>query len=71
MSATERTVGLAVGRGTGAEIAAVFERVLDRFARMYGTGIAVERSRRTYHSYVSLKSPPSPWTGTASRRSGG
>lgn len=48
-------VGLAVGRGTGAEIAAVFERVLGRFAELYGTDVTVARSPRVYHSYVSLK----------------
>ncbi|MFJ5841044.1 isocitrate/isopropylmalate family dehydrogenase [Streptomyces shenzhenensis] len=58
MSSAEHIVGLAVGRGTGAEIAAVFERVLDRFARTYGSDIAVVRSPRTYHSYVSLRSHP-------------
>ncbi|MFE9252034.1 isocitrate/isopropylmalate family dehydrogenase [Streptomyces sp. NPDC007088] len=48
-------VGLAVGRGTGAEVAAVFERVLGRFAELYGTEVTVARSPRVYHSYVSLK----------------
>lgn len=51
----EHVVGLAVGRGTGAEVAAVFERVLDRFARLYGRVVTVERAPRTYHSYASLK----------------
>ncbi|ARF71064.1 isocitrate dehydrogenase [Kitasatospora albolonga] len=48
-------IGLAVGRGTGPEVAAVFERVLGTLARLYGTEIGVVRSPRTYHSYVSLK----------------
>lgn len=48
-------IGLAVGRGTGAELAAVFERVLDGIGRLYSVGIDVVRSPRTYHSYVSLK----------------
>lgn len=56
MSSAEHIVGLAVGRGTGAEIAAVFERVLDGFARTYDRDVAVVRSPRTYHSYVSLRS---------------
>ncbi|MFB7499222.1 isocitrate/isopropylmalate family dehydrogenase [Streptomyces sp. NPDC056161] len=55
MSSVEHVVGLAVGRGTGAETAAVFERVLDRLARSYGSDVAVVRSPRTYHSYVSLR----------------
>ncbi|MEU6172097.1 isocitrate/isopropylmalate family dehydrogenase [Streptantibioticus parmotrematis] len=49
-------IGLAVGRGTGSEVAAVFERVLSALARIHATDIAIERSPRTYHSYVSLKS---------------
>jgi tartrate dehydrogenase/decarboxylase/D-malate dehydrogenase len=56
MSTAEHTVGLAVGRGTGAQVAAVFEQVLDRFARLYGRRVAVRRSPRMYHSYVSLRS---------------
>lgn len=48
-------IGLAVGRGTGTELAAVFERVLGALARLYSTDIDVARSPRTYHSYVSLK----------------
>lgn len=56
MSAAEHTVGLAVGRGTGEQVAAVFEQVLDRFARLYGRRVAVRRSPRVYHSYVSLRS---------------
>ncbi|MEV1047844.1 isocitrate/isopropylmalate family dehydrogenase [Streptomyces sp. NPDC049916] len=48
-------IGLAVGRGTGTEVAAVFERVLGGLARLHGTEIGVLRSPRTYHSYVSLR----------------
>ncbi|MFI1224759.1 MULTISPECIES: isocitrate/isopropylmalate family dehydrogenase [unclassified Streptomyces] len=48
-------IGLAVGRGTGTEVAAVFERVLGTLARLHGTEIGVRRSPRTYHSYASLK----------------
>lgn len=51
----EPVIGLAVGRGTGTELAAVFERVLDGLARSYSVGIDVVRSPRIYHSYVSLK----------------
>jgi tartrate dehydrogenase/decarboxylase/D-malate dehydrogenase len=60
MSSAEHVVGLAVGRGTGAEIAAVFERVLDRIARSYGSDVEVVRSPRTYHSYLSLRSHVAP-----------
>ncbi|MGX1886837.1 isocitrate/isopropylmalate family dehydrogenase [Streptomyces sp. NPDC055287] len=48
-------IGLAVGRGTGTEVAAVFERVLSRIGQLHSTAIGVVRSPRTYHSYVSLK----------------
>ncbi|MGQ4513273.1 isocitrate/isopropylmalate family dehydrogenase [Streptomyces sp. DW26H14] len=48
-------IGLAVGRGTGTELAAVFQRVLGELARLYSVGIDVARSPRTYHSYASLK----------------
>jgi isocitrate/isopropylmalate dehydrogenase len=55
MNAAEYTVGLAVGRGTGAEVAEVFEEVLAALARRHGRTVTVARSPRTYHSYVSLK----------------
>ncbi|MFJ9824886.1 isocitrate/isopropylmalate family dehydrogenase [Streptomyces sp. NPDC101160] len=48
-------IGLAVGRGTGAELAAVFEQVLGRIGHLWGTDVELVRSPRTYHSYVSLK----------------
>ncbi|MGK5530951.1 isocitrate/isopropylmalate family dehydrogenase [Streptomyces sp. URMC 129] len=48
-------IGLAVGRGTGTDIAAVFERVLGGLAQMYAAGIDIVRSPRIYQSYVSLK----------------
>ncbi|MEV7780219.1 isocitrate/isopropylmalate family dehydrogenase [Kitasatospora sp. NPDC088351] len=48
-------IGLAVGRGTGAEVAAVFERVLARLAQLHAVDIEVVRSPRTYHSYASLR----------------
>ncbi|MER6943771.1 isocitrate/isopropylmalate family dehydrogenase [Nonomuraea sp. NPDC000554] len=48
-------IGLAVGRGTGPELAAVFERALARIADAYAVGIGVTRSERLYHSYLSLK----------------
>ncbi|GGR11767.1 3-isopropylmalate dehydrogenase [Streptomyces cinereoruber] len=50
-------VGLAVGQGTGPELADVFERVLDALAagRPGGEGVDVVRSPRPYHSYVSLR----------------
>ncbi|MEU3063804.1 isocitrate/isopropylmalate family dehydrogenase [Streptomyces subrutilus] len=51
----KRVIGLAVGRGTGPEVAAVFERVLGAFARLYAMDIQLARSPRTYHSYASLK----------------
>ncbi|MFC8898279.1 isocitrate/isopropylmalate family dehydrogenase [Streptomyces cinereoruber] len=50
-------IGLAVGQGTGPELADVFERVLDALAsgRPGGAGVDVVRSPRPYHSYVSLR----------------
>ncbi|MBO1417073.1 isocitrate/isopropylmalate family dehydrogenase [Streptomyces sp. FH025] len=48
-------VALAVGRGTGAELAIVFERALHRIAELHGTEVEIARSPRTYHSYVSLR----------------
>ncbi|PRY40432.1 isocitrate/isopropylmalate family dehydrogenase [Umezawaea tangerina] len=51
----EPVIGLAVGRGTGPELAAVFERVLEGIGRSYSVGVEVVRSPRTYHSYHSAK----------------
>jgi len=48
-------IGLAVGRGTGPELAVVFERVLAALAELSGVEIGVARSPRTYHSYHSLR----------------
>jgi tartrate dehydrogenase/decarboxylase/D-malate dehydrogenase len=48
-------VGLAVGRGTGPELADVFERVLTAIGARHGVHIDTVRSPRTYHSYFSLK----------------
>lgn len=49
------TIGLAVGRGTGTQIAAVFEQVLGAIADRYGADAEIIRSPRVYHSYFSLK----------------
>ncbi|MFD4576938.1 isocitrate/isopropylmalate family dehydrogenase [Streptomyces sp. NPDC058417] len=51
----EPVVGLAVGRGTGPELAAVFERVLESLTAGHPTGVRVARADRLYHSYVSLR----------------
>jgi nicotinamidase-related amidase/isocitrate/isopropylmalate dehydrogenase len=48
------TIGLAVGEGTGVELANVFERVVSRFAQLYSVTLTIERSPRLYHSYHSL-----------------
>ncbi|MEU8471221.1 isocitrate/isopropylmalate family dehydrogenase [Streptomyces sp. NPDC029006] len=48
-------IGLAVGRGTGPELADVFERVLGALTAGHPHGVAIERSPRLYHSYVSLR----------------
>ncbi|WP_019631556.1 isocitrate/isopropylmalate family dehydrogenase [Actinomadura atramentaria] len=47
-------IGLAVGRGTGPELAAVFERVLAGIADVFSVDVGVLRSDRVYHSYASL-----------------
>lgn len=48
------TVGLAVGRGTGPELADVFAAALDRIGDLFSAEIRITRSARTYHSYFSL-----------------
>ncbi|SFQ55035.1 isocitrate/isopropylmalate family dehydrogenase [Amycolatopsis rubida] len=48
-------VGLAVGRGTGPELADVFTTALTTIGRLFSTEIDIRRSPRTYHSYFSLK----------------
>ena len=48
-------IGLAVGRGTGPEVADVFEQVLGALTARHPHGVAIERSPRLYHSYVSLR----------------
>ena len=49
-------VGLAVGQGTGPELADVFVKVLDHLATQSGVKIKIQRSPRVYHSYHSLLS---------------
>ncbi|QUQ66640.1 isocitrate/isopropylmalate family dehydrogenase [Kutzneria sp. CA-103260] len=51
----EPIIGLAVGRGTGPELAEVFERVLGGIGRLHGREIAIRRSPRAYHSYFTLE----------------
>ncbi|MFD5826270.1 isocitrate/isopropylmalate family dehydrogenase [Lentzea sp. NPDC060358] len=48
------TIGLAVGRGTGQELADVFERVLTTLGNASSVSIGLARSPRLYHSYFSL-----------------
>jgi tartrate dehydrogenase/decarboxylase/D-malate dehydrogenase len=48
-------IGLAVGRGTGPELADVFDRVLTTLGEMYSANLTIVRSPRIYHSYFSLK----------------
>ena len=49
-------VGVAVGRGTGPELADVFIKVLSELARHFKVQTQVHRSSRIYHSYHSLLS---------------
>ncbi|MFE7594457.1 isocitrate/isopropylmalate family dehydrogenase [Kitasatospora sp. NPDC057512] len=58
--AGQPAIGLAVGRGTGPELAAVFERVLRVLTAAHPTGVRIVRSPRLYHSYVSLRSLDGP-----------
>ncbi|MEU3411912.1 isocitrate/isopropylmalate family dehydrogenase [Streptomyces sp. NPDC006658] len=53
--AVKPVIGLAVGRGTGPEVAEVFERVLGALTAGHPHGVAIERSPRLYHSYFSLR----------------
>lgn len=48
-------IGLAVGRGTGPELAAVFERVLGALTAAHPSGVEIARSPSRYHSYLSLR----------------
>lgn len=47
-------VGVAVGRGTGPELADVFVKVLNQLARHFSVQVKVYQSSRIYHSYHSL-----------------
>ena len=47
-------VGVAIGQGTGMELAEVFERVLANIASYYSLEVQFNRSSRIYHSYSSL-----------------
>ncbi|APU15556.1 MULTISPECIES: isocitrate/isopropylmalate family dehydrogenase [Actinoalloteichus] len=50
----QRNIGLAVGRGTGPELADVFERTVQNIGQLYSTTAVITRSPRIYHSYFSL-----------------
>ena len=49
-------VGLAVGHGTGPELAHIFERVILQLAGRYSIHIQLHRPSRIYHTYLSLLS---------------
>ncbi|MDX3235120.1 isocitrate/isopropylmalate family dehydrogenase [Streptomyces sp. ME03-5709C] len=55
LPAARPVIALATGRGTGPELAAVFERVLDTLTAAHPTGVDLVRSTRLYHSYASLR----------------
>lgn len=62
MEAKERrtlAVGLAVGHGTGPELASVFEKVILQLASLCSLDIELRRPSRIYHSYLSLLSSAS------------
>ncbi|MEV0537656.1 isocitrate/isopropylmalate family dehydrogenase [Kitasatospora sp. NPDC050463] len=48
-------IALAVGQGTGPELASVFEDVLHGITQLHGVKAEVVRSPRLYHSYLSLR----------------
>ena len=47
-------VGLAVGHGTGAELAEIFELVLEKMASKYSVKADIIRSPRVYQTYFSM-----------------
>ncbi|KAM5458157.1 hypothetical protein MaudCBS49596_000069 [Microsporum audouinii] len=47
-------IGVAIGHGTGPELATVFEHVVRELASRYSLGVEFVRSDRIYHSYNSL-----------------
>ncbi|MEV1241789.1 isocitrate/isopropylmalate family dehydrogenase [Nonomuraea sp. NPDC050022] len=47
-------IGLAVGRGTGAELASAFEQVIGKLGDIYAVRPVISRSSRIYGSYFSL-----------------
>ncbi|KAL2819612.1 homo-isocitrate dehydrogenase [Aspergillus cavernicola] len=47
-------VGLAIGHGTGLELTAIFEKVIQELAKQQSVAIEFIRSDRTYHSYHTL-----------------
>ena len=47
-------VGLAIGRGTGTELADIFVKVLEDLGGLFHVRVNVHRSPRIYHSYQSL-----------------
>lgn len=54
-------VGLAVGRGTGAELAEVFDDTAGRFAHLNGLELELVRSPRVYESYLSMPEGDIDW----------
>ena len=60
MNGSNRTlparVGYIAGRGTGEELADVFERVMIYLSSRYSISIELQRSPRVFHSYNSLMS---------------
>ena len=47
-------IGYTAGRGTGKELADVFERVIRHLSSRYSASIELQRSPRVFHSYNSL-----------------
>ena len=47
-------IGLAIGRGTGTELAGIFTKALNEIGQAYGVRPDVNRASRIYHSYHSL-----------------
>ena len=49
-------IGLAIGHGTGPELADVFVKVFNQLANHHRVKVEINRSQRVYHSYQSLTS---------------
>ncbi|KAL2822442.1 hypothetical protein BJX63DRAFT_427010 [Aspergillus granulosus] len=54
MALSKLKVGVAIGHGTGPELAAVFEKVIQQLAARFFINIEFIRTSRIYHTYATL-----------------